>query len=232
MALLSHAFAVSTAAADATTSAIDTTGATLFVAGLSNIVNFIQASSITDSAGNTWTLGTLFTGSSSRYAAMAYVVNPTTSGTHTFSFLAVNGAFFPFIGVAAFTNTPAGAFIAEAAGAEATSGTTVQAGSVSPGANANNLIVAFASGDEYAPISINGGFTTTDTVGKVAGTTAGGGLAYLIQTSATSQNPTWTFGSTDVTVMAGAMAFKENGGGGGGGTATIGNPSMTVMGVQ
>jgi hypothetical protein len=229
MALLTHAVAVATGGADATTSAISTTGATLIVVGIENISNGVN---VTDSASNTWTFGTLFNASSSRKGQMAYCVNPTTSGTHTFSLLAAGGAFYPVLTVAAFSNTPAGAFVSEATAAETVSaGTTVQVGSSITPANANNLLVTFVGGDAFATISVDSGFTTTDTSGKVGGTFQGGGLAYIIQTAATAKQPTWTVGSNDATIMALMMEFKENGGGGGGGRGLFRTPSSTGIGV-
>src|SRR6185369_14115871 len=130
MALLSSASMAVAGAADATTTGISTTGATLIVVGLENVSNFISNTALTDSASNTWTYGTLFTGSSSRYARFVYCVNPSTSGSHTFSYLATNGAFYPVVSVLVFDNTPSGAFVSESAGAETVaSGTTVQPGS-------------------------------------------------------------------------------------------------------
>lgn len=222
MAFLVGASMAVAGAADATTAAVDTTasgGAKLFVVGLQNVSNFIGSPCVTDSASNTWSLGTLFTGSSSRYARMAYCVAPTTSATHTFSFTAANSAFYPVICVAAFTNIPSSStFDAESAGAETlTAAVTVQPGSLTP-ANANNLLVTFVGGDPYATISINSGFTipaaATFEKGSHGGGTQGGALAYLIQTATTAQNPTWTAGTNDATIMGLMMAFKESGGGG------------------
>lgn len=214
MALLAHGIAASTATTDATTASLVTTGATLIVIGLENIANNINTGTVTDSASNTWSYGTQFNGSSGRISRMAYCVNPTTSGTHTFTYAALQGANYPVIAVAAFSNTPSGSFVSEAAGAETVAaGTTVQPGSITPG-NANNLLVTFVGGDPYSAISINMSFSTTDTLGKVGGITQGGALAYLIQTAATARNPTWTVATNDATIMALMMEFKENGGGG------------------
>lgn len=215
-ALIAHAHVAGVAASDATTPPIDTTGATLIVVGLQSVVDPIGATDLTDSVGNTWVAGTLFSGSSSRHARMFYCINPTTNSSHTFSYLTSAGAFYPVVSVSAFNNTPAGAFDQETTGTETLSaGVTVQPGSLTP-ANANNLIVTFLSGDAYDTISINSGFTISDALGKVGGLTQGGASAYLVQSATTAKNPTWTVGSNDATIMALMMVFKENGGGGGG----------------
>lgn len=232
MALLGHKINASVGAADAITASMDTTGATLIVVGLENIVNAITTSAITETgATNTWTYGTQLVGTSSRVVRMAYCINPNTNATHVFKFTAANGANFPVIAVTVYSNTPAASFVTEAAGADVPAATTtVQPGSVTP-SNANNLLVTFLGGDAYTAISVNQSFTATDTVGKVGGSSSGGGMAYIIQTAATAKNPTWTVTTNDATIMALMMEFKENGGGGGGARPLFRDSSSLAIGA-
>lgn len=206
MALLSHATGAAAGAIGVTTSAIDTTGATLIVVGMQNIAAD-DTGFLSDSAGNTWTYTTSLACGSSRFVQFAYCINPTTSATHTFSIGAL--AFFPVIVVGAFNSTPGSSFDAVTTGnAAASPTTTVAAGSITP-ANANNLLVTFMGGDPIGSASADSGFSSVDQILK-AGGHQGGAMAYLIQSAATAQNPTWTVGSQDAVIGAQQIAFKAN----------------------
>lgn len=103
-------------------------------------------------------------------------------------------------------------------GAHSTSGTQ-GTGSVTP--SEDNCVLLAAWGGEGAsrlPATIGLSFTipTRGTV-QGAGSSYGGGLAYLIQTTAAAKNPDWTLNSSDVNV-ARIASFKGPGGGGGGAT--------------
>lgn len=214
MALLAHGINATNGGTDCPVT-IDSRGATLLVAGMENIAGANFPAIFNDAQGNTWVFplgGSGFAGGSSRDMNFAYCTNPTSlSASHTISMTAAGGAFFPVLSIAAFDNIPtSGAFDDATTGAETlASGTTVQPGSKTP-ANADNMIVAWVTGDIYTPITINSGFTIIDTLGKVGGVSQGGGLAYLEQSAATAQNPQWTVATNDATAMTMQVLFKKN----------------------
>jgi hypothetical protein len=92
--------------------------------------------------------------------------------------------------------------------------TALATGSVTPSA-ANELVVT-AEGQGAAggsPFTINLGFTITDQKAQVGGQADGGGLAYLIQTTATAVNPTWT-GVSNGNMVVTIATFKAAAAGG------------------
>lgn len=212
-----------------TTAAIDTTGATLLVIVLSNLNT---TPSITDSKGNTWTALTRKDGTSSRNGQIFYAGNGAIVGTgHTFTLSGASGA--ASFAVAAFSETlTASVFDAEAAGGDASSPTTtVQTGSLTPGVAAN-LLIAGLAGDAYTSFSIDSGFTIAVSLGKVGFDHQGVAIAYLAQSSATAQNPTWTVSTNDASIIAVMASFKASGGGGGGPVAARRSTALPLLGVQ
>ena len=212
MALLAHTSASVAGSAPISTPAIDTTGATLIVIGMVNVITDL-AGLLSDSAGNTWTLKTAIIGTASRFFQFAYCINPTTSGSHVFT-LSGGNCFYPGLAVLAFSNTPAASFVAISTGADFGAGTTGQPGSITP-SNANNLLVTYCVGDLDTSAVVNGVFHPAAEV-MLKTTKLGACLAYAIQAAATTQNPTWTVGGNSGGVGTQMMEFKENGGGGGG----------------
>lgn len=222
MALLTHTAAQGNGTVKITTSGLTTTGATLIVlvGGAINGSNPLQFS---DNQGNTYTALNFNTGSASREMQMAYKDGPTTAGAngHTFSLDETGtGTGFPGLAVLVFDNTPSSPFDTQSAG-NVSATTTVAGGSVTP-SQANNLLVTGGYGDGTAAITVDSGFTKTDALPTVGGSFEGIWAAYLIQTSATAQNPTWTVASNAAAILAMHAAFKENGGGGGGGGSNWG----------
>jgi hypothetical protein len=200
-ALLTH----TTWSSTSTSSAINTTGATVLAIAQSTILG---PAAVQDSASNTWTNGNTIT-SGARNVRINWVVLPTTNASHTFSSPSANAN--DVFAVAAFDSTPSSSFDTQGTGGFS-AGTTVQPGSVTPG-NANNLFLTALGGDAYDTISIDSGFSIADHLGKVAFVHEGVALGYLIQSSATAQNPTWTVGSNDSVILAISAVFKANSGG-------------------
>ncbi len=178
-----HANAESTA----TTSAIDTTGATLLVAAAcrSN-----TGGTMSDSKGNTWTALTTFqSGASAPFITPYYCVNPTVGSGHTFSY--TTSTLFPALAVIAFSG--AGAFDSGQTGSnELFPVTSVQAGSLTPAHDNNVVISAWGLvADPGSVPTINGGFTIDQHQTFTPGVTIS--IAHLIQTSAAASNPTWSW---------------------------------------
>lgn len=187
IALVAHVSANSTGSTTVTSSAIDTTGATLLVANVSYF-NLAQTAQLTDSYKNTWVpLPDQFqTDTSGR---LFYSSNPTVGSGHTFTL--TNGA-FSAVCVAAFSGVTQLAPLDVSAGAHGSS-TSASGGSVTPN-NANSLVISGCTVRNTANISsVGGGFTVTDNVSN--GSVIDSALAYLIQTSIVAANPTWAMSS-------------------------------------
>lgn len=190
-----------------TSSGINTSGATLLVANITYF-NSNATGQLTDSLGNTWTaLPRQF--NSDTAGQLFYCSNPTVGSGHTFT--VTNGA-FSSLQVAAFSGVIQLAPLDVSAGS-ASSASSVQAGSVTP-TNANSLVIAaIAFRNTVSLTGIGSGFTITDTVNP--GSVIAGSLAYLIQTSATAENPTWTlsgsanYGAANAVFIAGSATVPS-----------------------
>lgn len=185
IALVSSAGAAGTDSS-VTTSAIDTTGATLLVVGIAKDSG--GTISLSDSKGNSWTALTATTQGSTR-CILYYAANPTVGGSHTFS---NTGAFnYSSICVAAFSGVATTTPFDQENGAGASS-TTLATGSVTPTEDNELVITHLAFSGSGLPTSIDGGFTETNDVEFGGGNNYGSTMAYLIQTTAAAANPTWT----------------------------------------
>lgn len=191
--LISNTCAASTGGTgvSVTTSAINTTGATLIVIS----VSYLQTTGValpTDSAGNTWTglTGQEVSGNTSNI--LFYKTNPTTSATQTFTENHSNN--FPSICVFAFSGTLLSSPFDVQNGSHSTSTATLATGSVTPSLNNELLITGFGVSNAGSTMSINSGYTIP-AGGQVAGAASnayGTAMAYLVQGTASSSNPTWT----------------------------------------
>jgi hypothetical protein len=190
--LIASTSAASTNSATVTSPAINTTGATLIV-----VISAAQNSSltITDSVGNTWS--NLTQVSSNGYQQIYYVVNPTTSASHTFS--NSTSSYNPTICIMAFSGTAtSSAFDQQNTGTQ-NYGNTVQPGSVTPSVNNEVVITGMSAVNAVGTVTINGSYSAP--IGQAFN--SGGSfniaayMSYLVQTSATATNPTWSFTTTD-----------------------------------
>lgn len=175
-----------------TTSAIDTTGATLITVGAS----FTAGASVTlsDTVGgnsNSWTARTSY-GSVS--AARIYYSVPTHVGSgHTFTLTGTG--FNGDISVAAWSGAAGTPYDVEngfdGGGSNATSG---QPGSITPTQDNELVVTVLTNGVTSGSYTINGSYSITDQT-LSSGAHWGSGFAYWIQTSATATNPTWSANS-------------------------------------
>jgi hypothetical protein len=181
---------------DVTTPAIDTTGADLIViVQNTNLGN--SSTGMVDSKGNTY-VQAIGTGTLSNMNIW-YVHAPTVGAGHTFTGHAASG-FFDFT-VQAWSGSRASPLDQLNHG----SGTTTAAtGSITPTINNELLItgVNTVPGVGGTSNSINGGFTVTAS-GEFWGT-----MAYLIQTTATAANPTWTNSTGGTALETAIVSFK------------------------
>jgi hypothetical protein len=179
-----------------TTSAIDTTSANLLVA----VCNWYASSgSISDSKGNIWTLGFATSGADTQ-VSIYYVYNPTVGSGHTFTWSAANGP----ITVMAWSGS-ASSPADQSSGQNTAGATTVQPGSITPSQN-NELVIAGVDANNNIS-SIDSGYTITDNESYTSGVSLGGAAAYLIQTTASATNPTWTLSGINDSGAA-VMSFK------------------------
>jgi len=200
---IAHVAVGMTGVSGATSSAIDTTGATFIVIAQSGVV----ASTFppTDSKSNTWTPLTEYAGGSLS-VQLYYCSNPTVGTGHTFTVVAGIAA---SIAVAAFDQT-LDAAPESAGGAGSASATTQQPGLLTPLTD-NCLIVTgfeYVSATEPGPATISAGFTILENIGN-ASTSVPVALAYQVQTTATAVNPTWSSNAAAERVAAAMAVIKH-----------------------
>lgn len=193
-----------------TTDAIDTTGADLIVVAVGGY-NGGGANTLTDSKSNSWTKLTEYVVSTGGQVALFYCQAPTVGSGHTFTGAPVFNSYM-VVSVSAWSGSVSTPFDAEN-GASGSTVTTLQPGAVSPGADNELVITAVVWQFLSSTMSINGGFSISDQVDF--NTSFGGAMAYLVQTTAASANPTWTFSVAEFEAATGIACFKAAGGGGG-----------------
>lgn len=192
--------ASSTTGNGVTTTGINTTGATLEV--LVQAYFGTTLPTITSSTGSSFTLITnLDSGDGGpRKISVWYCNSPVGGASETFS--SSQSSSFPTIAVLSFSGG-SGGFLDKMNSHIAIS-TTVQPGSITPSQD-NCLVVSgfeFISG---TTATIDSGFSTPQKAGST-GTAVGGAAAYIIQTTATAVNPTWT--QTGANGAASIVSFK------------------------
>jgi hypothetical protein len=188
-----------------TSAAINTTGATLIVIATSDygINGCTYPDTITDSKSNTWTCaGTYSSDASVDHATIWYSIPTSVGSGHTFT---VSGSLDSFA-VAAFAGTAISSVVDAVTGAGGSS-STLQPGSLTPGAD-NELLIAVGAVYGVNVSSVDSPFSS-NLVQNVAGgpVNEAVALAYEIQTTATARNPTWTFSGSQypATIL---VAFK------------------------
>lgn len=187
-----------------TTAAANTTGANLIVLAVQYQTN--ATITVSDSAGNTWTALSAYGNWAESGSQMYYCLNPVTSSAHTFT---VSGS-GSYSQISALAFSGAGAIDQQAGYATTTIGnTSVQPGSITP-SYANELIVSSVNNNGLYSISINDSFTAY-TYNQVNNVTFGGGIAYLIQTSAAAIDPTWSFTASSGQSVAAIASFRLGG---------------------
>ena len=195
-----------------TTAAVDTTGADLIVAVVSDFGT--TRATFSDSKGNAWTpLPTTQLGTSA--ACRIFWTRPTSIGSgHTFTATQTNS--FPSINVLAFSGG-ATSPVDQQNGATFSAVTSAQPGSITPTEN-NELVVSALTSDNQALSLSASGMTVSSNVTQTTNCERGA-LAYVIQTTATAVNPTWswTLSSNGALRSASFKAAAASGGGTGSG---------------
>jgi len=205
--LIDHNTASASATGTATTPALNTTGASLLIVGISW---FSGTPTVSDSKGNSWTGLTSFKDSVSNilFSRFYHCISPSSvGGGHTFSVTSTSVGYC-VINVAAFalsSGTPA--FDTQnGTSPNETSVSSMTGGSVTP-AGSNELFLAMVTWHTVGvTVSINSSFAITNQ--KDEGEGISGALAYKIQTTGGAENPTWT-PTTSQTIWSAANAvFK------------------------
>lgn len=185
--------AVSTSGiAGGNTGAINSTGATLLIMVVGD--GSASANTVVDSKGNTWhalTSQSKFGNTSQIFYSYDHAGSALSVGSgHTASLTTSSlPAYFFYAFSGTSTTAP---FIVENGAVTAVFGATIQPGSVTPTCPNNLLITGVGpGGDNIGPFTVNSGFTASTRIGG-AGTNYAVGAAYLTQSAATAQNPTWT----------------------------------------
>lgn len=196
---VTHTFANSFAN-PVSTSAIDTTGATLIVVGIVQNNGF-TAGSVSDNKGNTYTGLFANVGGSSTFSQLFYCTSPSVGAGHTFkcdnssSFIAAS------ISVQVWQG---GTGTFDVQNHNTGFGTSLQTGSVTPSVN-NSLIVTSINVDG-SPSSITQPTSFTMSDSDVVSVEPGG-MAYFVQGTAAPINPTWTWASAGSTGTATIATF-------------------------
>jgi len=176
-------------ATSAVISAVNNTGANLFVLSVSSTSG---ATSISDSVNSTtgWTLvAAAYNGVNPPAAELWYNQNPGVSSSQT---ITVNGGFVAACFVSFSGMVTTSVLETSVNRAQTTSGTsTFQVLSITPGSGNQLVISAVGHQSTSGSVTIDSGFTAT-TILQAGGTNYGGGIGYLIQSGGAAQNPTWT----------------------------------------
>lgn len=180
----------STGSAPVTSSAINTSGASLLIITASNYLPTNTTITISDSQSNSWTLVTC--GSAAIQSGnVFYVMSPSTSTSHTFSVTSSNN--YAGVQISAWSGTAA---LQSSTQIETYAASTLQPGSITPSTTgclllAYNVFAGGASGTvPYG--TVNDSFTSYNPINSVFGTSVGSFPCYLIDSSSTAINPTFT----------------------------------------
>jgi len=189
----------------ATSAAVNASAANglwMFIASLDNTVT------PSDSGGNTWiSVGaSIGTGPG---GLLYYTINPTVTASQTFTVTAsgeyVGACVFGFSGMLTTSSvfqsgTQAATF--------ASSGTSIQPGSSTPGTGHNLFILG--CGNNSGTITVDSGFSIPLQIAPGGGVNYGAAISYLIQSGNTAQNPTCTTSGGSTGLSAIIAAFRGN----------------------
>lgn len=175
-----------------TTSSIDTTGANFIVIGLWRHTAFWSLT-LSDNKSNTWTQLTEQT-NVNQGCVLFYSVNPTVWTWHTFT----TGAWFVGVGVWAFSGVATSSPFDLQNGFARNSSGNIQPWSITPTVNDCLVVTALGSFNGAQP-SMPTGYTQI--AANTTGTAEAGGMGYKIQTTASTENPTWNGTGTSLAVV-------------------------------
>ncbi len=179
---------------------INSTGATLIVFHVSRNT---EGCTIGDNKGNTFTLVQSVT-SGTMVSEIYYCIPPAanTGTNHFFTYQAcVPPGAMPSIEVSIWSATNTSSPIDQQNSAALIAALSGQPGSITPTANNELVITAVNAGTSTAAPIISAGYTVSSSINFTTGRHFASGLAYSLQTLATTTNPTWTYGSSTISAQ-------------------------------
>jgi hypothetical protein len=180
----------------------------------SNAVSYVHANHTNYSGGGPQT-------------AIYYLRGGVYGASYTVSFTPNGGgSSLATIDVSCWTGSATSSLIDQYSGAVATSGTTVQPGSITPTVAGALVIVGSLESSNAGAQTIDSGYTITDATAGLSSNYYGGLQAYKIQTSAVATNPTVTSAAS-----AGSMAIIQAFAPAGASPPTATNHSLGLLGV-
>ena len=197
---------------NATTSAMDSTGADTIIVSVQTYNTTVPLTAISDSKSNSFVQ--LSHNNFSVYDQRIFLCrNPTVGASHTFSF-STGGASYAVVSAAAFSGV---GVLSANDYMNATSVSSVSAGPLTATSNGCLFYFSIGTGSTVTQSSVSGGFTEITDVAGVPGNYMGLHTSYRIQSTAASETPTSTLSGTD-TMNATLLMFDPlpaSGGGGG-----------------
>lgn len=170
-----------------TTSAVDCTGANLFVVHLGMVTSV--SNTLSDSTTALWDCASVTPQTVGiNLGQLCFAKNVTGSATQTFTLTCTN-CFFAMEAIG-FSGADISAPLDQQSGSIQAAASTIQAGSVTPGSDGQVIVsgVEIQAGDLT---SVDLSFVISDHTAN-SGSNVGSGMAYLIETTATAKNPTDT----------------------------------------
>ena len=195
---------IAAAAAQQTTSAVDTTGANLLV-----VVTGDEGFSVSDSKGNTWTLAVQAAASGSPYSRIYYCYNPTVGSGHTFTV----GLSYGAIAVAAYSGSDSSPLDQTGATATGALVTTFASGNITPTTDNQLVVSGIGVGKSANTLTIGSGMSVAASKNAATGVTYGAAIAWIAQTTAAAINPSWSWTSSGEAASP-IASFKMVAGGG------------------
>jgi hypothetical protein len=194
---------------------VNTTGADLIVVSGSGHTAF-PTGVLSDSHGNTWTTigGGPSLGSAWMYYYMFYCHKPTVGPGHTFTWQSPGSTVYGALSILAFSGSNASdPVLDQHTFAAAGVGTSFQSGAITP-TQGNELIVAACGqtcnvDQTLTTWAVSAPFVLRTNLPNTSGQYLGGATASLIQVSAASVNPTWSWTpAADSQAVAIIASFK------------------------
>ena len=209
--LIASAAAQSLDCFNATTTALNCTGANLLIMAVHHYQGNGGTNVPSDSSGNTWSSCTAAVAADNDQCQIFYVASPTVTSSQTFNFgNSASVQIFPGIAVYAFSGA-ATSSVLDVQNGDATG--ALQPGSITPSQGNSLIIAGMANQDDPGSFdTINDGFSTPLQSFNSGGLSSSISAAYLVQAAAAAINPTWTVPQIPVANVI--VAFKPAAGGG------------------
>lgn len=173
----------------AQTGAINTTGADCIFIVVSIFGDF-GGSVPQDNKSNIYIPCTPLDGTGANSCCIFYCLAPAVGSGHTFNWN--HGSAFPSIYVLACSGVKQTSPLDQEAKAQ-----SLTPGSITPSQDGEIVITGYCTNGGSGTPTIGSGFTVSDALAFLtSGDNEGGGLAYLIQTTATAANPSWATGTS------------------------------------